>query len=74
MPLFASEFLKVQIAIHIQSVIMSHHNNVVISREVFAIVGKEIVPTATGKAAAVHVNHDWTIVGAVDLRGPQIEA
>jgi hypothetical protein len=30
-------------------VIVGHHNGVVISREVFAIVGKKIVPTATGK-------------------------
>jgi hypothetical protein len=31
------------------------------------MIGKEIVTTAAGKAAPVHVNHDWASVGAIDL-------
>ena len=53
---------------------MSYHNNVVISRKVFAVIGKEIVTAAAGKAATMHVNHYWAFVGAIDLRCPQIEA
>jgi hypothetical protein len=66
--------LKVQVAIHVQPVIVSDHNNVVISRKVFAIIGKEIVTAATGKAAPVHVNHDWAFVGAIDFVCPEIKA
>jgi hypothetical protein len=66
--------LKVQIAIHIEPVIMSYHNNVVISREVFAVVGKEIVAASTGKPAPVHVNHHWAFMGGLDLRCPKIKA
>ena len=45
---FAAQFLKIQIAINVQPVIMGDHNNIVISREAFAIVGKEIMPAAAG--------------------------
>jgi hypothetical protein len=62
--------LKVQKAIHVQPVVMSHHNNIVISRKVFAIIGKEIVTAAAGNAATMHVNHYWAFVGAIDLRCP----
>jgi hypothetical protein len=57
-----------------QPVIMGDHNNIVISREAFAIVGKEIMPAATGKPTAVHVNHDRAFMAAVDLGCPKIQA
>jgi hypothetical protein len=53
---------------------MGDHNNIVISREAFAIVGKEIMPAATGKPTAVHVNHDRAFMAAVDLGCPKIQA
>jgi hypothetical protein len=46
----------------------------VISREVFAIVGKKIVPTATGKPAPVHINHHWAFMGTIDLGCPKVKA
>lgn len=64
---FAAQFLKIQIAINVQPVIMGDHNNIVISREAFAIVGKEIMPAAAGKPAPVHVNHHWAFMGTIDL-------
>src|ERR1700746_3517808 len=71
---FAPKFLKVQIAIYIQPVIVSNHNNVVISCEVFAIVGKKIVTAAIGKPTSMHVNHDRTFMGTIDLGCPKIQA
>src|SRR5258708_25712349 len=53
---------------------MGHHNSVVISREVFAIVRKKIVPTASGKPAPVHINHHWAFMGTIDLRCPKVKA
>jgi len=71
---FAAYRLQVQIAIHIQPVIMSHHNSVVISCEVFAIIRKKIVTAAIGKPAPVHVDHDGAFVGTIDLGCPKIKA
>jgi hypothetical protein len=59
------QLLKVQIAINVQPVIVSNDNNVAVSCEVFAIVGKEIVTAAIGEPAPVHVNHHWAFM--VDL-------
>jgi hypothetical protein len=53
---------------------MGDHNNVVISREVFAIIGKEIMPAATRKPTAMHENHYGAFMGTIDLGCPKIEA
>ena len=71
---FTPNSLRFGIAINVQPVIMGDHNNIVISREAFAIVGKEIMPAATGKPTAMHVNHDWAFMAAVDLGCPKIQA
>jgi hypothetical protein len=35
-----------------------HYDSIVITGETFAIVGKQIVPAASGKPSAMHVDHN----------------
>src|ERR1700758_2642024 len=53
---------------------MSNHHNIVISCQVFAVIRKEIMTAATRKPTSMHVNHDRTFMGAVDLGCPKIQA
>jgi len=54
--------------------IVSHYHCIVIAGETFAVIGKKIVPAAGGKSSAVHVDHDRTLTGVIDLLCPKIEA
>src|SRR5580700_10284263 len=54
--------------------IVSHDNDIVIAREIFAFVGKEIVITASRESSPMHVDHNWALVRAVNLRCPDVDA
>lgn len=45
-----------------------------VAGETLAVVGKKIIPAATGESSTVHVDHDRALMGGVDLRRPQIWA
>src|SRR5437016_4918724 len=65
---------KVEIAIHVQPMIVSHYDRTMIAGETLAVIGKKIMAAAAGKSSAVHVDHDRTLTGAIDLLCPKIEA
>src|ERR1700746_665378 len=52
--------------------IVSHDHCIVIAGKTFAVVGKKIVPAASGKSSAVHVDHDWALMRRIDLWRPYI--
>jgi len=54
--------------------IVSHHDYVMIAGETLTVIGKKVMAAAAGKSAAVHINHDWAFMRAIDLRCPKIEA
>ncbi len=71
---FSSDAGKVEIAIYIQTVIVSDHDHIVIAGETFAIVGEKIMAAAAGVSSAMHVHHDRAFVGRVDLWRPYVQA
>src|SRR5579863_3958878 len=71
--LFPTKGSKIEVAEHIQAMIVSHDNNIVIARETFALVGKKIVIAAAREPSPMHVDHNRTLVGTVNLRRPDID-
>src|SRR6266852_1003376 len=61
-----------KIAIHVEPMIVIHDHCIVIAGKTFAVVGKKIMTAAGGKSSAVHVDHDWALMGGIDLRRPYI--
>ena len=53
--------------------IMSHHDNIVITGETLAIIGEKIVPAAGGEGAAMHEDHDRALVGPINFRRPKVD-
>ena len=47
--LFSRQVSEVEIAVHVQTMIVRHYDSIMITGETFAIVGKQIVPAAGGK-------------------------
>ena len=54
--------------------IVSHHHNIMITGETLAVIREKIVAAAGSEPAAMHVDHDWALVGPTDLRRPKIQA
>src|SRR6267378_6207760 len=54
--------------------IMSQYHYIMIAGQTLAVIGKKIMAAAAGKSSAVHVDHDRTLMGAIDLLCPKIEA
>src|SRR5229473_414556 len=54
--------------------IVGHYNGVVVTSETLAVIRKKIMPAASGKSSAVHVDHHRAFMGGVDLGCPKIEA
>src|SRR5580658_5225539 len=65
---------KIEIAVHIQTMIVSYDQNIVIARETFAFVGEKIVVAAARESSSMHVDHNRALVRTVNLRCPDVDA
>jgi hypothetical protein len=54
-------------------VIVIHDNDVVIPRQVFAVIGEQILTASVGESPSVHPDHDRALTGAVYFRSPEID-
>ena len=65
---------KIKVPIYVEAVIVIHQDDIVIAGEAFAIVGEEIVIATAGISPAVHVDHHGALIGAVNLRCPDVHS
>jgi hypothetical protein len=63
---------QVEMPIHVHSMNVCRDHPVMIAGETLAVVGKKIIPAATGESSTLDADDDRALMGGVDLRRPQI--
>ncbi len=71
---FSANGFKVEIAVNIQTMIVIYGDNIVVASKALAFVREKIVRAAAGESSSVHVDHDGTLAGTINLWRPDIDA
>src|ERR1700757_3100553 len=58
---------KIEIAIHVEAVIVVYNHDIVIARKALSLIGKKVVPAASGKSSSVHVDHHPALIGSLNF-------